>query len=156
MQGHPEPLPRVLTASPGVFAGVQLFAGAAGSSAAFYSCGTNDSVNTSELQREFLAAADAPMRRVKVVRSPSSAAAPVGRGHLRSQGTKLALDGNLSSPPDAKLRNQGETLERKKWKHFIADSIVAGFGKMFLLEVSCFVFLLFFTAPNWLFFFFLN
>lgn len=59
MQGHPEPLPRVLPASPGVLAGVQLFAGAAGSSAAFYPCGTNDSVNTSELQREFLAMADA-------------------------------------------------------------------------------------------------
>jgi len=44
----------------------------------------------------------------------------------------------LASPPEAKLRNEGEEFEWKKWKHFIANGVIAGFGKVFLLEVLFF------------------
>lgn len=60
-QAHPDPLRRSPTASPGVFSSVQLLAWTAGASPAFCLCRTNDSINRSELQREFLVAADTQM-----------------------------------------------------------------------------------------------
>lgn len=52
---------------------------------------------------------------------------------------------------EAKLRNQGKKFRSPNRKHFIANCIVAGSGKVFLLEVLFFVFL-HFTAPSLHFF----
>lgn len=67
-------------------------------------------------------------------------------------GTPAQLRDKTHLTPEANLGNQGKKFEPPNWKRFIGSSIIAAFGKVFLLGVLFDMFLLFHCLkPTFLF-----